>query len=116
MFRYALKSLRANLTRLVPKAVRTLELVMADDDAPPGIRAKAADSVLDRTGYAKGVDVRIDAAIAVVDTRGILKDRLDALRDARKVEAARTVAGSVLISTVDPDGTPTSAPEPDPPA
>jgi hypothetical protein len=72
----------ANLTRLVPKAVRTLELVMEDADAPPGIRAKAADSVLDRTGFAKGVDVRMDAKVAVVDITSVIRERLEALRDA----------------------------------
>ena len=31
-----------NLTRLVPKATRVLEIVMDDEDAPQGVRAKAA--------------------------------------------------------------------------
>jgi hypothetical protein len=76
------KETATNLTRLVPKAVRMLEKTMDDDDAPMGIRAKAAADVLDRTGYAKGIDVRIDAQIAMVDTTVLIKDRLNALRDA----------------------------------
>jgi hypothetical protein len=70
-----------NLTRLVHKAIKVLEQVMDDDEAPPGIRAKSADSILDRTGYAKGVDVRVDARIATVDVTSIINDRLDALKD-----------------------------------
>jgi len=82
------KETATNLTRLVPKAVRMLELVMDDEDAPQGIRAKAAADVLDRTGYAKGIDVRIDAQIAMVDTTAIINDRLNALRDAHKAREA----------------------------
>jgi hypothetical protein len=82
------KETNANLTRLVPKAVRTLEAVMDDAEAPPGIRAKAADSVLDRTGYAKGVDVKVDAQVAVVDITGVIKERLTALREAQLKETA----------------------------
>jgi len=75
------KEAATNLTRLVPKAIKVLETVMDDEDAPPGIRAKSADSILDRTGYAKGVDVRVDARIATVDITSIISERLDALRD-----------------------------------
>jgi hypothetical protein len=95
-----------NLTRLVPKAIRVIEDVMDDEDAPPGIRAKAASDVLDRTGYAKGVDVRVDARVATVDITAILSDRLNALRDAQlaaagpapvaEVAAETTVAGTVI--------------------
>lgn len=73
----------SNLTRLVPKAVRTLEKVMDDEDAPHGVRMKAADSVLDRTGYVKGVDVQIDAKVAVVDITSVISERLAALREAK---------------------------------
>lgn len=78
----------ANLQRLVPKAVRTLELVMEDNDAPPGIRAKAADSVLDRTGHAKGLDVFVEAKVTVDDPLSVLRDRLTDLREAQ-MEAAK---------------------------
>lgn len=101
------KEVSANLTRLVPKAVSTLETVMDDQDAPPGIRAKAADSVLDRTGYAKGVDVRVDAQVSVVDLGSIIRDRLDSLRDAAKTPV---VTGEV-VGTVEADGD-SSDPEP----
>ena len=77
------KETAANLTRLVPKAVQVLEDVMNDMDAPAGVREKAAGSVLDRTGYAKGIDVRVDAQIATVDITGIIQDRLNALRDSQ---------------------------------
>jgi hypothetical protein len=71
-----------NLTRLVPKAVATAEKVMDDEDAPAGIRLKAAAEVLDRTGYARGVDVRIEGQVNVIDVTAIINSRLDALRDA----------------------------------
>ena len=109
-----------NLTRLVPKAIRTIEEVLDDDEAPPGIRAKTASDVLDRTGYAKGVDVRVDARVATVDITSILSDRLNALRDAQlaaagataepPVVAETTVAGAVVPEEatviVDPDDDP----------
>jgi hypothetical protein len=76
------KETATNLTRLVPKATRVLEEVMDDEDAPQGVRAKAASEILDRTGYVRGVDVRVDAQIATVDITAVIKDRLDALKDA----------------------------------
>lgn len=85
------KEAATNLTRLVPKAIRTIEEVMDDGEAPAGIRAKAASDVLDRTGYAKGVDVRVDARVATVDITSILTDRLNALRDAQLAAAGPTV-------------------------
>jgi hypothetical protein len=78
------KETAVNLTRLVPKATRVLELVMDDEDAPHGVRAKAAAEILDRTGYVRGVDVRVDAQIATVNVTEIISDRLNALRDAHE--------------------------------
>jgi hypothetical protein len=109
------KEAATNLTRLVPKAIRTLEQVMDDEDAPPGIRAKSASDILDRTGYAKGVDVRIDARVATVDITAVLADRLDALRDAQlkkakdladlaEAEAATAVVSGEIVGTVETDG------------
>ena len=89
----------ANLTRLVPKATKILELVMDDEDAPQGVRAKAASEVLDRTGYVRGVDVRVDAQVATVDITGLIKDRLDSLRDAhidREAMLRAAVEGTVV--------------------
>jgi len=89
----------ANLTRLVPKATKVLEMVMDDEDAPQGVRAKAASEVLDRTGYVRGVDVRVDAQVATVDITGLIKDRLDSLRDAhldREAMLRAAVDGTVL--------------------
>lgn len=119
------KEAATNLTRLVPKAIRTIEEVLDDEDAPPGIRAKAASDVLDRTGYAKGVDVRVDARIATVDITSILTDRLDALRDAQlaraasaaatadepvdETPAASSVVEGVVTATVDSDDDPGAA-------
>jgi hypothetical protein len=82
------KETATNLTRLVPKATRVLEEVMADEDAPQGVRAKAAAEILDRTGYVRGVDVRVDAQIATVDITAVISDRLNALRDAHEATAA----------------------------
>jgi hypothetical protein len=104
------KEAATNLTRLVPKAIKTLEMVMDDEEAPPGIRAKSADSILDRTGYAKGVDVRVDARIATVDITSIISDRLDALRDSLvpKTEPApeTAVVAGELVTRMDPDDDP----------
>jgi len=86
-----------NLTRLVPKAVGTLENVMDDKDAPAGIRAKAAADVLDRTGYARGVDVRVDAQVNVIDVTAIIEERLAALRAAKM----RHPAGSAMPPVTD---------------
>jgi hypothetical protein len=112
------REVATNLTRLVPKAVATLEDVMDDMDAPQGVRAKAADSVLDRTGFAKGVDIRVDAQIATVDITGLIQDRLNALRDAHMsvvaamepdVPAAEdgvsTVPGDIIVPDGDADRT-----------
>ena len=81
-----------NLTRLVPRAVAVLEEVMDDPDAPAGVRAKSAADVLDRTGYSRGVDVRVDASVNVIDVTAIINDRLNALKDAM----AGHPAGSAL--------------------
>jgi hypothetical protein len=78
------KETAASLTRLVPKAVKTLETVMDDADAPATARARAGEAVLDRTGYRAGVDVKIEGRLAVVDVSAVLTERLDALRDAQK--------------------------------
>jgi len=100
------KEAATNLTRLVPKAIRTIEEVLDDEDAPPGIRAKAASDVLDRTGYAKGVDVRVDARVATVDITAILSDRLNALRDAQLSRAAADGAAAATVTGEAVDETP----------
>ena len=82
------KETATNLTRLVPKATRVLEEVMDDEDAPQGVRAKAASEILDRTGYVRGVDVQVNAQIATVDITAVIADRLNALRDAHEATAA----------------------------
>lgn len=93
------REVAGSLTRLVPKAVRTLEQVMDDEDAPAGIRSKAADSVLDRTGYAKGLDVRVEARVVAIDTRAILQERLDSLKDAQLKVAEEAAADPVVDET-----------------
>ena len=76
------KETATNLTRLVPKATKVLEDVMDDDEAPQGVRAKAAAEILDRTGYVRGVDVRVEAQIATVDaSTAVIQDRLDSLKE-----------------------------------
>lgn len=113
------KEVAGSLTRLVPKAVKTLENVMDDEDAPQGVRAKAADSVLDRTGYQKGIDVRMEAQVAVLDVTGILKERLDSLKEAQLKELSEIGAASpdVTDETPAPSSSPSSATPPaDPPA
>lgn len=89
----------ANLTRLVPKATKVLETVMDDEDAPAGVRSKAAAEILDRTGYVRGIDVQVDARVATVDVSSLIQDRLNALRDAHKKTSSlrpEVVGGSVV--------------------
>jgi len=97
------KETATNLTRLVPKATRVLEDVMDDEDAPQGVRAKAASEILDRTGYVRGVDVRVEAQIATVDITGLIQERLDALRDAHT--EATSVLADVQAKAAAADGT-----------
>lgn len=78
-----------NLQRLVPKAVRTLELIMDKPDAPEGVRLKASEMVLNRTGFRDGIDIHIDAQVEVVDPMSKLRERLGDLRDAQMQAAQR---------------------------
>jgi hypothetical protein len=95
---------------------------MDDEDAPQGVRAKAASEILDRTGYVRGVDVRVEAQIATVDITAVIADRLDALRDAHAARAAADEkAGTGVVTVVgetiggsDSDGPDTAEP-PEPP-
>lgn len=82
----------SNLLRLVPKAIGTLEDVMNDEDAPEGVRVKAAESVLDRTGYGKGLEINLNAKVEIEDPLVTLRERLDGLRDAQMEAAARMAA------------------------
>jgi len=75
---------RANLVRLVPKALTTAESVMDDDDAPAGVRLKAATEILDRTGYRAGVDLVVKGEVQVVDMTSIIAARLDAMGDSMR--------------------------------
>jgi hypothetical protein len=84
----------ANLYRLVPKAVKTLETVMEDEEAPHGVRAKAADSILDRTGYNKGVDLHVETTLNVEDPLDKLRTKLTELREAQE-DAARSLMGDI---------------------
>jgi len=112
------KETSANLTRLVPKATRVLEEVMDDEEAPQGVRAKAATEILDRTGYGRGIDVQVNAQIATVDITTVIADRLDALRDAQRAvaadaaEAAATEAGVVTVAGETIDHSDSDGPSP----
>jgi hypothetical protein len=99
------KETATNLTRLVPKATKTLEMAMDDEDAPMGVRAKAASEILDRTGYVRGVDVRIEAEIATVDITAIIRDRLNSLKESMTgvLPGAEVVDGEIVD---DHDGDP----------
>lgn len=98
------KETATNLTRLVPKAVRTLEKLMDDEDAPHGVRGKAAADVLDRTGYTKGLDVRVEAKISVIDNAAIISDRLNALRDAHRDRLAAEAEARAAAAAAEEDG------------
>jgi hypothetical protein len=103
------KETATNLTRLVPKATKTLEMAMDDEDAPMGVRAKAASEILDRTGYVRGVDVRIEAEIATVDITAVIRDRLNSLKESMTgvLPGAEVVDGEIVgdhDGGDDPDG------------
>lgn len=69
-----------NLTRLAPRALKTLESVMDDDLAPAGVRSKAATEVLDRSGHRAGVDINLHAEVNVTDITAVIQERLSRLR------------------------------------
>lgn len=65
---------RLRLDELVGPAIATLARIIADPDVPASIRLRAAQDVLDRSGYPRRVDVDVDAA------REQLVDRIVALQ------------------------------------
>jgi hypothetical protein len=114
------KETATNLTRLVPKATKVLEDVMDDDEAPQGVRAKAAAEILDRTGYVRGVDVRVEAQIATVDITAVIRDRLDSLKESMTgidpsvppTTGAEVVPGEIVDGNDgDADDTPDDGPD-----
>lgn len=83
------------LLRLAPEALDTLEEVMRDPGAPAGIRAKAADSLLDRAGYRGAIDVKVEVE-HTINPSEIILERLDRL-------APRSVMGPPEDLTVEED-------------
>jgi hypothetical protein len=81
------------LLRLAPEALDTLEEVMRDPGAPAGIRAKAADSLLDRAGYRGAIDVKVEVE-HTINPSDIILERLDRL-------APRSVMGPPEDLTVE---------------
>lgn len=69
---------RVRLAELVHPAVAVLANMLADSGVPPSIRLRAAQDVLDRSGYPRRVEVDAD------DARAMLYDRLTALREAEE--------------------------------
>jgi hypothetical protein len=65
---------RLRLDELVGPAIATIARIIADADAPASIRLRAAQDILDRSGYPRRVDVDVDAA------REQLVDRIVALQ------------------------------------
>lgn len=92
------------LLRLVPRAVTTLEQVMDDADAPAGVRAKAAESLLDRAGYRTGIDIHISGEVEV-NPSDLIAERLAKLGVGSGVAAAiaARTTGSLEPDSEDPD-------------
>lgn len=65
---------RLRLDELVGPAIATIARIIADPEAPVSVRLRAAQDVLDRSGYPRRVDVDVDAA------REQLVDRIVALQ------------------------------------
>lgn len=67
-------SARLRLDELVGPAIATVARILADGETPASTRLRAAQDVLDRSGYPRRVDVDVDAA------REQLVDRIVALQ------------------------------------
>lgn len=93
---------RANLVRLVPKALTTAESVMDDGNAPAGVRLKAATEILDRTGYRAGVDLVVKGEVQVVDMTSIIAARLDAMGDSMRRLNAENVIDVESVESPEP--------------
>ena len=65
---------RLRLDELVGPAIATLARIIADPEVPASIRLRAAQDVLDRSGYPRRLDIDVDAA------REQLVDRIVALQ------------------------------------
>lgn len=100
--RWTREEARIRLQGLSSRAVATLERVMDDDNAPAGVRAKAATDVLDRTGFHAKSDLSVQVEATVIDMAQIIRDRL-----ARKAESLQIIEGEVVEA-------PEPEPEPDP--
>lgn len=70
------------LAALVDPAITTLDKVMRSEDARDQDKLRAADSVLDRAGYARSTKVE------QADVKALLSERIEAIR-ARRAEAHR---------------------------
>lgn len=65
---------RLRLDELVGPAIATLARILADPEVPASVRLRAAQDVLDRSGYPRRLDMDVDAA------REQLVDRIVALQ------------------------------------
>ena len=65
---------RLRLDELVAPAIATLARIIADPEVPASIRLRAAQDVLDRSGYPRRLDIDLDTA------REQLVDRIVALQ------------------------------------
>jgi hypothetical protein len=93
---------RIRLQGLSSRAVAALADVMEDEDAPAGVRAKAAESVLDRTGFHAKQDLSLRVEATVVDLTAIIRERLDAKRE-RLSGAGRVVEGEIVTDVTSED-------------
>ena len=72
----------------VSTSISTLLEVMQDPDTPAGVRAKAAESILDRTGFVKGFKVEADVRVDDSSLTKTIHERLDKLASVVSIEEA----------------------------
>ena len=81
------------LLRLAPEAIDTLEEVMTDPGASAGVRAKAAEALLDRAGYRGAIEVKVSGEV-FVNPSDIILERLERLAPRLPMEPIEDIEGS----------------------
>ena len=99
---------KIRIKSLSSKAVAQIERVMDDIDAPAGVRLRASETLLNRSGHHEKASLEMNVEATIVDLSQIIRDRLSAKR-------AQLTASQITQET--PDGEIVDAEViPDPPA
>lgn len=94
------KKARLRLQELIDPAVTTLARTLTDRDATSADRLRAAEMILDRAGYPRGVKVTTE------ESRELLIQRLIEYRDRMRAEReqAESMAAEVVVEDDGQDG------------